>query len=173
MKIQTKPFCFGNDKESSWPPLYGSGDKTPMYWDKESNCLKAGHPPPRKVFANAPYVITDTIEEYYHPKACVYVDSKSKLRRIDDACGTITTDKKIEPDPSWQNEQRRLRHEDGHKALHKAVAQIDAGTAPLTEEMRAKCEQQNEIVSSALNIDAFNIVGKKNNAKGKKYRRKR
>ncbi len=171
MKIETKQFQFGNEKEGRWPPREGTYDTTPMYWDAETQSMKSGYPPQRKKNAEAPYVISDSMEPYRHPKALITVDSKSKLRDIDNVCGTITTDKLQPPDPSWRKEQERARREDHHKALHKSVAQLEAGTAPLTEETRAMCEARNEQISSALNFDAFNVIGRKKNAKGKRYRR--
>ena len=171
-KIQTRSFNYGNEKESEWPPMFGTGEHGHFWRDKETGKMTREPPKREEKFGEAPYVITDTMDEYYHPKAQVYVDSKSKLREIDSVCGTITTDKMQPAETSWRREQKRKRIEDHHKAVHTAVAQIDAGTAPMTEETKHLCEVQNEIVSKALNFDAFNVAGKKDNAKGKKYRRK-
>lgn len=172
-KITSRSFEYGNEKESEWPPKFPSCKGGVWYRDKETGEFKEGYPPPtNNKFGDAPYIIGDTIDQYYHPGAGVWTDSKSGLRSLDRATGCITTDKMIPADPSWQKQQREERIKDGHNALHKAVAQIDAGTAPLTEEVRASCERNNELVSSALNMDAFNVAGRKTNAKGKRFRRK-
>lgn len=143
------------------------------FWDKETRTFSET-PPPRNhnVYGEAPYVIGDTIEKYYHPKAECWTDSRSKLNMLDKTTGTITTDKKLEPDSGYQKELARQRRADMHKCIHSAVAQIDAGTAPMSEETRAKCERSNELVSERLGFDAFNVAGRKNNGKGKKYRRR-
>lgn len=143
------------------------------YWDKQARKFVEGVPPPQgRIFGQAPYVIQDSITPYYHPAACQVIDSRKALRDVDKACGTITTDKRLPPDPSWAKEQARRRRADLTESLHRAVAAVDSGTAPLTEETRALCDRQNELVSSALNFDAFNVVGRKKNAKGKRFRRR-
>lgn len=172
-KIRTRVFEHGSDKESTWPSDFGSGGSGSYYWDSETQTFKKGYPPVKyKTYGKAPYVIQDSIEPYYHPAGEAVVDSRAKLREMDKVCGTITTDKRLAPDPSRQRRQREERRKDGRESLDKAVALIDSGNAPLTEETRALCERQNEIVSKALNFDAFNVAGRKSNGKGKKYRRK-
>lgn len=171
-KIVTRPFQYGNEKESDWPPKFPTVKGFKGYWDREKKKFVEGSPPRREVFDQAPAIIQDTMDPYYHPKACVMVDSKSKLRDIDNACGTITTDKIQPANPSAQNERKRQLKKDRHEALHKAVAQIDAGTAPMSEQTRELCKKQNEIVANALpGLDPFNAAGRKNNARGKRYRK--
>jgi hypothetical protein len=172
-KIQTRIFEYGDEKESDWPPKFGTRKAGVYYWDSESQSFKEGYPP-RKTnnFGVAPYFIQDSITPYYHPGVCKTIDSRSALAEADKACGTITTDQMIPGDRSVEKKRIKEIKEDHHKALRKAVAQVDAGTAPLSEETRALCERQNEIVSKALNFDAFNVVGRKNNPRGKRFKRK-
>lgn len=174
-EIKSRVFQYGDDCESDWPPKYGTsqGRGSFGYWDSNLKKFVEGAPPQRQKHGEGPYIIGDTIDKYYHPGACQWTDSRSKLKALDKDTGCITTDKKLPPDPSWQKQRQRERQEDSRKALFKSVAQIDAGTAPLTEETRQLCERQNELLSSALNFDAFNVAGKKNNAKGKRYKRRR
>jgi len=174
MSIKTKSFNYGNSCEAEWPTRFGTAEGGYYgYWDEKNKCLVDGPPPPReKKYGDAPYIITDTISDYYHPAALTYIDSKSRLRDVDKACGTITTDKLQPADKGAKKELDRLRRKDIHESMHKAVAQLDAGTAPLTEEVRSLCDRQNEIVSSALNFDAFNVAGRKKNGKGKRFRRR-
>lgn len=169
-KIQTRIFQYGDEKESSWPPRFGTGGSGVYHLGKDGK-IKKGCPAPEVIpFGKAPYVIQDTIEPYRHPATGRWLESRSALRQEDAATGTITTDKKLAPIPHRQRQLERERRQDGHDALHKAVAQIDAGTAPLTEETKALCEQQNEIIASATGWDTFNVAGKKDNPRGKKYR---
>jgi len=172
-KIQSRPFVYGDKCESEWPPKYGTRDAGNFYWDKETHTFIKGYPPnPNPKLADAPTIITDTIDPYYHPGACQWTDSKSAIKQMDDACGTITTDKKIPPDPSRFNENKRRRREDLSKCLRRAVTDIDNNMSPLTEYERKQCERKNELVSSALGIDAFNACGRKKDERGKRYRRK-
>lgn len=173
-KIQTRPFHFGDENESSWPPRFGTGGAGIYHRDKATGKVVEGPPPHTEVrYGEAPAIFTDTIEPYYHPGAEQWVDSRARLRDCDKATGCITTDKLQPADPSWAKEQERRRRKDLTECLHKAVAQVDAGTAPLTEEQRAACTRENERISSALGIDAFNVVGRKNDKRGKRWKRRR
>lgn len=141
------------------------------YQDKETKEFIEGFPPQVEKYGEAPFVITDTITPYYHPAAQVMVDSRKALMNLDKACGTITTDKKIPPDPTWQREQKKKRHELGVEALKEAVAKIDSGEVNLSEEMKIKCAQRNEQLSEVMKIDAFNVAGRKTDARGKRFRK--
>jgi len=144
------------------------------YWDKEARTFKEGYPPSRNNhFGDAPYVISDTMDKQYHPAACQWTESKKAWADMDVACGTFTSGTKQAPDPTWQNEQRKKRHQDMHESIHKAVAQLDAGTAPLTEDKRAWCEAENERIASTGVINPYNVVGRKTNKKGKRNGRRR
>lgn len=143
------------------------------YFDKVKQKMVEGYPPcPNVRYGEAPFVITDTIDPYRHPATGTWVESKKALRDIDRACGTITTDKRIAPESSWARENEKRRKQDLHKSMHAAVAKIDAGTVEMSEETREKCRLQNEIASAALGFDAFNVAGRKNDKRGKKYRRR-
>lgn len=170
-KIQTRLFNFGDENEGTWPPRYPSGEKGLFHVDRDTGQVLPGPPPPRNIrFGEAPYIIQDSMEPYRHPATGQVIDSKSALRQTDKACGTITTDKKLPPDPTWHKEQERKRHEDIREAMRKSIAQIDGGTAPLTEEVRELCAQQNEIVSKATGWDAYNVAGRKKDVRGKRFR---
>lgn len=170
-KIITKPFKSGNKNESSWPPAMGTGG-TGIYHIREGK-LHEGPPPQREVYDKAPVVIGDSIKPYYHPKACTWVDSRSMLNRIDEACGTITTDKMIPPDPTNQKRLKEQRKKDRREAMLKAVAQLENGTAPLTEEQKYWCDIENQRIAQKYpNLDPFNCVGKKNDKRGKRYKKR-
>ena len=168
----SRPISTEDEKASSWPPLEPSRKAGFFWWNPDTQAFQ--DTPVNKVqkFGEAPNIITDSMEDYRYPVTGEVIDSKSKLKRLDKLHGTISTDKKLPPDPTWQNDQRKARDKDRKDALHKAVAQIDAGTAPLTEEVRELCAKENERVSKALNFDAFNVAGRKNDRRGKKYRRR-
>lgn len=172
-KIIVKPFKAGHEHESSWPPQCGTGGSGIYHFDKNTGRVVEGPPPQREVYDTAPYVIQDSIRPYYHPKACAWVDSRKALKDVDRACGTITTDKMLPADPSEQKRKNAERKKDLHEAMHKAVAQLESGTAPLTDEQKALCAIENERISHKYpNLDPYNCVGKKNDKRGKNYRKK-
>jgi hypothetical protein len=174
-KIQTRVFNYGNEKESSWPPMFGKGGSG-LYHRGEDGKFHEGLPPPKfQKFGEAPFVIQDTIDAYRHPMTGEVIESRSKLLATDRACGTFTTDKKQDCSTIRKSREKQLnteRKKDIHEAMRKAVAAIDSGNAPLSEETRHKCELQNQIVSDALGFDAFNVCGAKNDKRGKKYRKR-
>lgn len=144
-----------------------------MYWWDEATMKFVEHPPESKIrkFGKAPYVIQDTIEGYYHPAAEKWVESRSQLKALDEAHNTITTDKKIAPDPSRQKAERAKRRKDIQEATRKAVAAVDSGNAPLDEKTKKICEERNHMLQQRLGMDAFNAVGHVTNPKGKRHKK--
>ena len=172
-KIQTKPMIRGHENESSWPSEFGTAQSGRYHWDPETKTFKPGSKPTGiKQYAKAPYVISDTINQpFRHAASGELIESRSQLKATDKACGTITSGEPLPPAPNRRAERKKLIDADRKAAQLKAVAAIDNGTAPLTEETRALCERQNEILSNALNFDAFNVAGRKSNGKGKRFRK--
>ncbi len=170
--ITSRPISTDDEKCSSWPPLEPSGEPGFYFWNPETQSFQDTPVNKVQVFGEAPNIITDSMDAYKFPVTGETIDSKSKLRRLDKLHGTITSDKKIAPDPTWQNDQRKARDVDRKVARHKAIAQLDSGVAVLPEAAREVCARENERISKALNFDAFNVAGKKNDRRGKKYRRK-
>ena len=147
-------------------------DRKTYYYCKQTKKVVEGYPPSENVrYGQAPYIIGDTITPYRHPASGQWVDSRSALQQIDRATGTITTDKKLAADPSSARQREARRRADWKRCMKTAVEQIDAGTAKLDEQTRQLCDRQNEIISSALGFDAFNVAGRKKNVRGKKYRK--
>lgn len=171
-KIQSRIHQYGNEKESKWPPQYGTGEHGVFYWDSDTKEFKEGRPPLKiKRYGQAPFVITDTIEPYYHPGVCKTTSSRKELQEFDRATGTITTDKMIPANPSRFKENKRRRHEDVIASTRKAIADLDNGTAKLTEEQRAACQLRNETIAAAIpDFDPFNAAGRISNEKGRRYK---
>lgn len=171
----TRVFNYGDEKESSWPPRFGKGGSG-LYHRTEDGSFKEGPPPIRvKIFGKAPFVIQDTIEAFRHPMTGKVIESRAELLATDKACGTFTTDKKQDCSGIRRSREQHMaaeRKKDIHEAMRRAVAAIDSDNAPLSEETRHKCQVQNEIVSDALGFDAFNVAGRKNDKRGKKYKRR-
>lgn len=160
-EIKTKSFIFGNEKEGSWPSLYGTGEKGPFYVD-EFGQTHPGYPPPRNVkFGDAPFVMSDSITPFYHHGAGKMVESRSELKAVDSACGTITSDRRVEPSSvkrerlAKEAKAKRIEH------LKEVVQLVDSGNAPLTDDLKQRCKLENERISKQTGIDAFNVAGRK------------
>lgn len=144
------------------------------YLDKDTLELKEGFPPPRyDHFSDGPFIIQDTIEPYRHPMTGQVIESRKQLAETDKATGCITTDKYQAPDPSWARAEAKKRHDSWQRDLKKAVEMIDSGNHGLSEQKRQVCEDQNDRLSKALNFDAYNVAGKKNDKRGKRYGRRK
>jgi len=142
------------------------------HYDKALGKVVEGYPVPQHdYFGDAPIFISDTIQPYRHPATGQWTDSRSTLRAIDKATGTITTDKKLAPDSSKARREEERRRQDWKRCMREAVRMVDDGTAPMSEETKALCRRQNEIISAATGMDAFNVAGRKRDARGKRYRK--
>lgn len=160
-KIRSKPHIGGHEKESSWPSRFGTGGKGRFHLD-DNGVLQEGNPPQKVVkYGEAPYVIQDSIEPYYHPGLCKTVETRRQLYDADRATGTITTDKPLKADDSQAKAVRAAKLADIKEATRKAVTAVDWGNAPLSEETKAYCKEENERISKQHGIDAFNVAGEK------------
>lgn len=160
-EIRSKVPSYGHEKEGSWPPSNPSGEKGLFYITDEGEVAE-GYPPSKlQLFGKAPYIIQDSIVPFKHEGSGEIIDSRSRLRDTDRACGTITTDKLLPPDPTWQKEQRKKRLEDKKESIRKAVAQLRNGTAPISEEKRALCRNLDQQLSAKLGYDTSKLLRKK------------
>jgi hypothetical protein len=141
------------------------------YWDSGKQKMIEGYPPQRNVkYGEAPFVITDTIDPYFHPAVNRWVESKRGIDEIDRACGTITTDKEILPDERVIKERKRQERKDLASACEEAIARLDNGTHTVPEDVRAMCDIQNRVIAEGTGWDCYNLTGRKNDKRGYKYR---
>lgn len=173
MGIRSRTIKRGDPCESSWPSDHGTVEHGfTGHWCRETNKFVEGPPPAREVFSQAPAIITDDMKPTYHHGVCRKIDSKSQWKKIDKALGLSTSDRFEPASKAPLREHRRKLQQDRHEALRRAVAAVDAGEAPLSEEVRAKCAAENERLSNILGVDLFNVAGRKNDKRGKRYRRR-
>lgn len=129
-------------------------------------CPECGLPVYRQM--SLTYFKQDSMEAYRHPATGLWVDSKSGLRNMDEASGTITTDRRLAPSNARQIENKKKRKVENLAELEKIVAQIDSGNAPLTPELKERCKLENERITKASGFDAFNVAGRKDDPNGKR-----
>lgn len=141
------------------------------YFDRKLQKMVEGYPPQPQRYGTSAFVIGDTIDAYYHPGAGVWVDSKKALQNVDKATGCITSDRMQDPDPSRQKQLENERRLDACAAVDKAVEALDSGAVHFTEEQKAYHSEMNALYSHKHGFDAFNLVGKKNDKRGKRYRK--
>jgi hypothetical protein len=171
-KIMSRPITSGHEHESEWPPREAAAEPGRYYWDAATRTFKRGHKPdttPR--YGEAPLVSTGNLTPQRHPMTGEVIDNLQKWEAADKATGCFTSGSD-ERAPDRRAEHARKRQEDYRQAREKAIAQIDNGTAPLTEETRELCRIQNDVVSNALNFNAHDVVGRKDSRNGKRLRKK-
>ena len=107
------------------------------YYDKEKGEMVEGFPELNyDIYDKAPGVIQDSIPAYKHPATGLWTESRKALSQMDDASGTITTDKRIEADSYNQRMARAKLEKDRADSLKKAVEQVKSGNSPFTDDQR-------------------------------------
>lgn len=161
-EIRSKVPNYGHEKEGTWPPREPQGEKGFFWLDEEGNI--SDRPPERKynLFGKAPYIVQDSIDGFIHQASGEWIESRARLRETDKACGTITTDKLLPPDPTWANEQREKRKRDKIEAHRKALNDLRTfGDGALPEERRHECKEMNAALSQRLGFDVSKKLRRK------------
>jgi hypothetical protein len=129
------------------------------YWCKKRRKLIEGYPPnPNNYFGDAPCVIFDSMPPEYHEAGRMTVDSRKTWKLLDKMHGTITFsphENYTPPDETLA--EKRKRRDDIREARRKAVAQVKAGTHPLTDDQKQLCRQADERISHQLGYDVSKI----------------
>jgi len=129
------------------------------YFDEEKRQMVEGYPPQKfPKYGEAPIYISDEMKPYYHPTAQVTVTSKSKLKMIDKQCGTFTTDKYQSISAQVRKQKTAERRKDLKDAMMRAYNDVKNNNTPLSEEVKAKCKKNDEILSSQVGWDVSKII---------------
>lgn len=157
-KIRSRITKRGHKNESSWPSDFGTLDKTPMYVCRKTGRVKKGYPKPPKIDQKAPTIIFDEMPAQYHEAAKRRIDRRSEWRLADKQHGTIT----MGPNENWTPRDPTIddkieRREDIREARKRAVADVLANRAPLTEDQKALCRKADERISQQLGYDVRKI----------------
>lgn len=150
MTIRSRVHNYGHEKESSWPPRFGTRDKTPMYIDRNTGELKPGYPPPREVHDTAPMVIFDSIKEEYHQGVGRKIDSRSEWARADEEAGTLTFGGKEEAAPKVDKANKaKAERVERRKAIRESVQRWQEQPDEMKQLLRKRREEQREIAKKA------------------------
>lgn len=132
------------------------------YFDEEKRQMVEGYPPQKfPKYGEAPIYISDDMKPYYHPTAQVTVSSKSKLRMLDEQCGTFTTDKFQSKAAEVKKQKTAERRRGLHEAMMRAYNDVKNNNSPLSEEVKAKCKKNDEILSSQVGYDVSKLIKRK------------
>lgn len=156
MTIKTRTFNYGDEKESSWPPMFGTkteGESNHMYWDAESQSIKEGYPPnPNNNFGEAPTVIFDSMPPTYHEKAGRIVESRKEWNRLDQETGALTfssvkeSRKYIE---KGNKEQAKALKADRRRASEEALKMVRANPKEINQKLQKQAEKQQEVAKKS------------------------
>lgn len=154
------------DKEGDnfcWPFGDGQpmGEKGFFFTTKDGSLTKVPPEPCHNVFGRSAYIVGDTIEAYQHPATGQVVESRSQLRAIDSATGTITTDKYQKPDPSKQQQIRKQKLADTRENLLASMELVKSGNTPFTEDQKAEFRARDKQIDQTLGVELFTKIGKK------------
>lgn len=152
--IKSKSFNYGNEKESSWPSQFGTLDKTPQYWCKETKQMVDGYPPVRETFGVAPTVLFDSMNEEYHHGVCRKISSRKEWEKADRESGSLTLSPREFKNNSENVEARkraanRELMKDRRKASIEAARFYNENRREFRAKLKARAEQQKEVAKKA------------------------
>lgn len=147
-RIVSKIHAYGDEKESSWPSQFGTGEKGVFHVDPETGETVPGYPPCRDLqFGVAPTVIFDSMPKTYHDGVCREIESRSEWAAADAEAGTITFGSKAEATPKVDEfNAKKAKRAELRKASKTA---LDVYRANPTE-VRQKLEKQGEAQMETL-----------------------
>lgn len=155
MKIRSRVHNYGHEKESSWPPKYGTLDKTPMYIDRNTGELKAGYPPPREVHDVAPMVIFDSMPKEYHQGVGREIESRKEWERADQEAGTVTFGKKEDAAPKVDKANKaRAERTERRKAIKETVQHWNENPEQMKQILNHRKREQ-EIIAKKSGLDTL------------------
>ena len=145
------------------------------YIDEKTKKLVEGYPPKKyRTYGTGPIFISDSMPAQYHEGAKMVIESRSAWRHADKMTGSLTLSRNefnapgMQP-PDHTAEEKRQRREDIRQARMRAVAAVKNGTAPLTDDQKQICKNNDEIISHQLGYDVNKLwKPKKARAKRKK-----
>lgn len=151
-EIKTKLFNYGNEKESSWPPRFGTNDNkgAVFYVDHETGKVKEGYPPPRvEKLAEAPQVIFDSMPPSYHEGACRMIESRKEWERADKEHNTVTfstVDESKRHIKKGIDRERQEIKQDRKQASEKAIRHYKENPQSIREKLNKRAEEQEEVL---------------------------
>ena len=150
-KIVTKVFQYGNEKESSWPSEYGTGEKGVFHIDRDTKQFVEGLPTnPNPIYGTAPIVIFDSMPPTYHESACRVIESRKEWEATDRACGTITFGNKNDATPKFDStrEEKELKA-DRRRAAKAAIEAYRSNPREVKQKLARRGEEQMKALKQA------------------------
>lgn len=162
-EIKSRVFQYGDEKESSWPPRFGTGEHGIFHIDKETGKLKKGYAPREEKLGEAPLVFFDDIKPTRHPYTGNVITTKKAWDQENAASGCIECKEPIEPK---KTDMKKLKA-DYDQALERAIWQCDNGEGLGSRDPAAGkyFEIADKAVSEKLGFDASNVLGRKKKRK--------
>jgi len=150
MTIKSRIHEYGNEKESDWPPKYGTRKAGVGYWDKETNSYKEGYPPIREKLGQAPSVIFDSMPGEYHQGAGRVIDSRKEWERADKEAGTLTFGSKDQAEPKVdQAFKRQQESRERKKAIRKTLQAWEQSPKEMKQKITKRREIQREVAEKS------------------------
>lgn len=156
-KIQTKPFNYGNEKESEWPSRFPKSKKGyHCYWDKEKQELVEGYPSPTPKLGVAPMYISDCMDETVHPKTGEVTASRKRWAEIDKANGCFTTGSFEETGSKKRKKDTKKEDVELIDTIRKAKAGLENGSIkppepkPLPDSVKKEIKKQSEVALKGI-----------------------
>jgi hypothetical protein len=152
-QIKSKIHTYGDEKESSWPSQFGTGQKGIFHVDAASGEVRTGYPPSTDLkFGTAPIVMFDSMPAEYHEGACRIIESRDEWRAADRYYGNETFGSREEISritaKGVAEERRRLAEDRRHAALEARTAYRENPTQ-VEQRLVKEAEQQIETLKES------------------------
>ncbi len=154
MKIKSKIFEYGNEKESSWPPKYpAKRTRGVFHVDQDTKELTPGYPKSKnKKYGVAPMAIFDSMPPTYHEGACRLVESRAEWERLDRETGSLTFGSMDEPRryaaEGSKKEQKAIK-QDRRRAAEEALKMVRANPKEINQKWNKHAEKQKDLAKKS------------------------
>lgn len=152
--IKSKIFNYGDEKESSWPPRFGTNDnKGGVFYIGDDGKIKEGYPPERNPkLAEAPQVIFDSIKPTYHEGACRVIETRKEWELADKQHNTLTfsslEESKRHVAKGAFNEKKEYKA-DIQQAKEKAIKAYRENPKEIRARLNKQAEEQEKTLTKA------------------------
>jgi hypothetical protein len=145
MTIKSKIHNYGNEKESTWPSQFGTGEKG-VFHIEDGEC-KEGYPEPKfERFGTPPMVIFDSMPATYHEAAGRVIESRKEWELTDKQLGTITFSSKEAGKPKIDEaNERKKKKQELRKASFEALKAYQQNPEFVKQKVAKQAEIQREV----------------------------
>ena len=152
-EIRSRVFNYGNEKESEWPPRFGTGGSGRFHIDQSTGDLEEGNPPPKiEKFGIAPIAIMDSMDRQFHEGVGREIESRKEWNMADKESGCVTFGSREEVKRNCEKGIQRERLEmkkDRRKSALTAMQAYKENPKEIRQKLRKEGEKQMRVLEKS------------------------